>query len=180
MLALDQRGTGLSSALSAATIRVRGDEDAQVDYLKLFRADSIIRDCEAIRLALTHDYPEEKKQWSVTGQSFGGFCETTYLSFFPEGLKEVFMFGGLPPLVDQPDQVYASLYPRVLKRNAEYYEKYPDDVARVKQIVAWLNLVNEEAVKGQVPFKVTTTGRKFLQLGMAFGTHGGFDSVHGT
>lgn len=33
----------------------------------------------------------------------------TYLSLFPHGLKEVFITGGLPPLVDQPDTVYDAL-----------------------------------------------------------------------
>lgn len=40
------------------------------------------------------------------GQSFGGFCAITYLSFHPEGLKEVFMTGGLAPLISYPDPVY--------------------------------------------------------------------------
>jgi hypothetical protein len=40
------------------------------------------------------------------GQSFGGFCAITYLSFYSEGLKEVFITGGLAPLVDKPQQVY--------------------------------------------------------------------------
>ena len=50
-----------------------------------------MRDCEAIRQALTAEYPEEKKKWSIMGQSFGGFCSLTYLSFHPEGLRESFM-----------------------------------------------------------------------------------------
>jgi hypothetical protein len=63
--------------------------------MKSFRADSIVKDCEAIRQALTVDYPEDQKKWSIMGQSFGGFCSTTYLSFYPEGVKEAFLFGGL-------------------------------------------------------------------------------------
>lgn len=70
----------------------------------------LVRDCEFIRKALLGDRenPEDQK-WTILGQSFGGFCAVTYLSFFPEGLKEVFLTGGLPPLVDQPDPVYESL-----------------------------------------------------------------------
>ncbi len=30
----------------------------------------------------------------------------TYLSFHPEGLKEVFITGGLAPLIDNPDENY--------------------------------------------------------------------------
>lgn len=61
MLYLDQRGTGLSSPISAATLALQGDPHRQADYLKLFRADSIVKDCEAVRKALTSDYPTELK-----------------------------------------------------------------------------------------------------------------------
>jgi len=52
----------------------------QAEYLRHFRADNIVRDCEALRKFLTADYPDEQKKWSVIGQSFGGFCAVTYLS----------------------------------------------------------------------------------------------------
>ena len=77
--------------MTASTLQMRGINDVQAKYLKLYRADSIVRDCEAIRQALTADYPEQKKKWSIMGQSFGGFCSLTYLSFYPEGLRESFM-----------------------------------------------------------------------------------------
>ncbi|HEY6889697.1 MAG TPA: alpha/beta fold hydrolase, partial [Solirubrobacter sp.] len=59
VLALDQRGTGRSTPVS-------GKETA--DYLKHFRADSIVRDAELLREALGVE------RWSILGQSFGGFC----------------------------------------------------------------------------------------------------------
>lgn len=77
ILYLDQRGTGLSTPVSAATLALQGDIHRQADYLKFFRADSIVKDCEAIRKTLTEDYPSELKKWSVFGQSFGGFCILT-------------------------------------------------------------------------------------------------------
>ena len=58
VLLLDQRGTGLSNAISQSSLQLRGDEKVQADYMKSFRADSIVKDCEAIRKALTADYPE--------------------------------------------------------------------------------------------------------------------------
>jgi hypothetical protein len=42
MLYLDNRGTGLSTPISAATLALQGDVHRQADYLKLFRADSIV------------------------------------------------------------------------------------------------------------------------------------------
>lgn len=66
-----------------------------------------VRDCEAIRKTLLgHKEDPEDQKWSILGQSFGGFCALNYLSFFPQGLKEVFLTGGLAPLVDRPDSVY--------------------------------------------------------------------------
>ncbi|KAF2198767.1 alpha/beta-hydrolase [Delitschia confertaspora ATCC 74209] len=176
LLFLDQRGTGLSNAISASTLQLRGDETVQAEYLKSFRADSIVRDCEAVRKALTADYPEEKKKWSVMGQSFGGFCATTYLSFYPEGLREVFLFGGLPPLVDGPDEVYRRLYKRVAERNKKFYEKFPEDVERVKRIVKFLGKFGEQTVR--VGEGGWLSPRRFLMLGLEFGRHGGIDAVH--
>ena len=41
VLQLDQRGTGLSTAISAGTLLDRGNVGDQVEYVKLFRADNI-------------------------------------------------------------------------------------------------------------------------------------------
>jgi proline iminopeptidase len=132
ILFLDQRGTGLSSTITAGTLALQGDAIKQAEYLKNFRADNIVRDCEAVRHCLTKDYPADQRKWSVLGQSFGGFCIVTYLSKLyvvtralflllpapltfllyhsPEGLKEAFITGGLAPLVDGPDRVYQRTY----------------------------------------------------------------------
>jgi hypothetical protein len=70
----------------------------------------IVRDCEVIRKVLLGGKEKaEDRKWTIMGQSFGGFCALTYLSFFSEGLKEVFLAGGLAPLVDSPDPVYEAL-----------------------------------------------------------------------
>lgn len=69
-----------------------------------------VRDCEFIRQALLgqKENPEDRK-WSLLGQSYGGWCSMTYLSFHPEGLKEVFLTGGLGGLFPNPDPDYARL-----------------------------------------------------------------------
>ena len=149
----------------------------QTEYMKSFRADSIVKDCEAVRKALTADYPEDKKKWSIMGQSFGGFCSVTYLSHYPEGVKEAFLFGGLPPMRDTPDGVYEKLYARVQERNEKYYAKYPEDVDRVKRIVKLLSRFGDTTVRVQGG-EGYLSARRFLQLGIYFGKHGGFDDVH--
>ena len=87
VLLLDQRGTGRSCPANRRTLTRLGPQ-AQADYLTHFRADSIVLDAELIRRELT-DEP-----WSVLGQSFGGMCTVTYLSFAPHGIREAFITGG--------------------------------------------------------------------------------------
>ncbi|KDR75490.1 hypothetical protein GALMADRAFT_68416, partial [Galerina marginata CBS 339.88] len=172
---LDQRGTGLSTPLSPETLpeNVKTDEEI-AQYLKHFRADNIVRDCEFIRKALlgNRESPEDQK-WTLMGQSFGGFCAITYLSFYPWGIKEVFITGGLAPLVDQPDVVYEALTHQVVKRNEVYYKKYPQDIKRVRNILAYL-----DSNQVTLPSGGHLTPSRWLQVGMTFGRHGGIDSIH--
>lgn len=138
MLYLDQRGTGLSTTITTATLALQGDARKQAEYLKLFRADNIVRDCEAIRETLTTGYPPELKKWSIFGQSFGGFCAFTYLSKYPQGLREAFTTGGVPPVGKTVDEIYSHTYETVSRRNALYYEKFPEDQGRVHNIVSFI------------------------------------------
>lgn len=177
VLCVDQRGTGLSTPITASTLGLRGDDDVQAQYLKSFRADSIVKDCEAVRKALTAELPEEKSKWSIMGQSFGGFCCTTYLSFYPEGIREAFIFGGLPPLVDGPDEVYQRLFRKVKERNEAYYSKYPEDMERVHQILRFLQRFGDTTVQDMTQ-EGYLTARRFLQLGLQLGCHGGLDTIH--
>jgi pimeloyl-ACP methyl ester carboxylesterase len=177
VLCLDQRGTGLSTPITASTLGLRGDDDVQAQYLRSFRADSIVKDCEAVRKALTADLPEEKRKWSIMGQSFGGYCCTTYLSFYPESVREAFVFGGLPPLVEGPDEVYRRLFKKVEQRNEAYYAKYPEDVERVQHILRFLQRFGDTTVQDMTQ-EGFLTARRFLQLGLQFGFHGGLDTIH--
>lgn len=111
------------------------------------------------------------------GQSFGGFCALTYLSFYPESLREAFLFGGLPPLVDGPDEVYRRTLKKVIKRNQQYYDKYPEDVERVQQITKLLQRFGDTTVRDTTS-QGFITARRFLQIGIHFGFHGGFDTIH--
>ncbi|KAF8806593.1 proline iminopeptidase, partial [Phlegmacium glaucopus] len=172
---LDQRGTGLSTPLSPDTLPPNVTTDEQIaQYLKHFRADSIVKDCEAIRQQLLGNKCSlEERKWTLLGQSFGGFCALNYLSFHHEGIKEVFLTGGLAPLVDQPDPVYRALAQRVIKRNTIYYEKYPQDIKRVRTIVAYL-----ESNQVTLPNGGHLTPGRWQQLGISFGAHGGIDEIH--
>ena len=169
VLLLDQRGTGRSTTVLYHTLARLESPEAQADYLKRFRTESIIEDAELIRRELLGS----DTQWSVLGQSYGGFCITHYLSAHPEGLKEVFITGGIPP-VDVPiDDVYRATYRRVLERNRQYFERYPEDVELVRRIV---NHLAENDVR--LPGGGRLTPRRFQQLGLQFGMSDGFELVH--
>ncbi|MCZ2134667.1 MAG: alpha/beta hydrolase [Burkholderiales bacterium] len=168
VLLLDQRGCGLSSPVTAQTLAALGDAQRQAAWLRHFRADNIVRDAEAIRRQLIGDEP-----WSVLGQSFGGFCAMRYLSSAPEGLREVLITGGIPPLTRTTDDIYRATYPRVRAKNLRYYARYPEDRQRVRDIVA--HLLDHEVT---MPRGGRLTPERFLQLGIAFGASDGFEAVH--
>lgn len=170
VLYLDQRGTGLSSAITAETLAlVSKDPKEQAEYLTHFRAPQIVQDAEAIRKALIGS-----EKWGVFGQSFGGFTALTYLSFYPAGLREVFATGGMAPITAPgPDDVYKRLYKQVEARNAVFFKKYPGDAERIQKIVAHLTKNPQELPSGG-----TLTVNRFRELGILFGGHGGLDSLH--
>jgi pimeloyl-ACP methyl ester carboxylesterase len=165
VLLLDQRGTGRSTPVGS---QIPGaTADAQAEYLTHFRADSIVRDAEAIRAELGVD------RWSVLGQSFGGFTTMTYLSIAPEGLREAFITGGLSPIGRPVDDVYRATYKRLIVQNRRYFERYPGDRARVDEI---LRRLEDEDVR--LPSGDRLTARRFRQLGLWLGDSAGFELLH--
>lgn len=168
VLLLDQRGTGNSTPLNAQTLARLTDAREMANYLKHFRADSIVRDAEWVR---THWLGGEK--WSVLGQSFGGFCVTHYLSTAPHGLREAIITGGLPPLGLSVDEVYRATYARVLDKNRRFFERYPEDAARAQAVADYL-----AAHRVTLPTGDPLSVRRFQQLGLGFGGSGGFETAH--
>jgi pimeloyl-ACP methyl ester carboxylesterase len=164
VLMLDQRGTGRSSPIGTLAGRTPAEQAA---YLAHFRADAIVRDAEWIRGALGVE------RWSVLGQSFGGFCVTTYLSLAPEALREAFLTGGLPALGPRIDEIYAYTYARVLDRTRRYYERYPADRDRVRRIHE--RVANRELT---LPSGDRLTWRRFRQLGHLLGMSDGAEQLH--
>jgi pimeloyl-ACP methyl ester carboxylesterase len=164
ILLLDQRGTGRSIPIG----EIPGDTPAdQADYLTHFRADAIVRDAERIRAELGVE------RWSVLGQSFGGFCTMTYLSIAPEGLREAFITGGLAPIGRPVDDVYRATYVRLIEANRRYFERYPQDRDRVRDIHR--RLAEEEVL---LPSGDRLTPRRFRQLGLWLGDSAGFELLH--
>lgn len=134
VLLLDQRGTGRSTPATAATLARRGDAAAQAEYLTHFRADAIVADAELIRRRLVG----EDGRWHVLGQSYGGFCSLTYLSFAPEGLASVMLTGGLAPVAVVADDVYAATYRTVERKNERFHAAFPWARARLEEVAAFV------------------------------------------
>ncbi|HWM39433.1 MAG TPA: alpha/beta fold hydrolase, partial [Streptomyces sp.] len=161
---LDQRGTGRSTpvgVLPGMTPR------QQADYLTHFRADAIVQDAEWIRAELGVE------NWSVLGQSFGGFCTLHYLCRAPHGLREAFFTGGLPPVGRHPDEVYRATYTTMLERSRRYYRRYPADRDRVLSL---LELLDSQDVR--LPGGDRLTPRLFRQTGNILGMSDGAERLH--
>lgn len=167
VLMLDQRGTGLSTPANRQTLPLVGDTAAQADYLSHFRATDIVADAELIRHALASG------PWSIFGQSFGGFCALSYLSFAPEGVKEALVTGGLGPLSGPADQVYQATFKRLRSRNAEYFAKYPRDRDTLTRIMHHVEQVPE-----QLPTGERLTPERLQMLGNFLGGNTRFDALH--
>ncbi|KND95095.1 Proline iminopeptidase [Tolypocladium ophioglossoides CBS 100239] len=176
VLYLDHRGVGMSTPVSAAMLAKVGDADAQASYLRLMRQDNTVRDCEAVRKCLTDGWPAAKAPWSIFGQSYGGFVSVSYLSMHPEGLREVFLTGGLAPVGKTADQVYEATFRKTVKRNLEYFAKFPEDSEVLHQLAAYIE--GKEGGRVPLPSGGTLTVPRLLTIGIAFGGHGGFDNVH--
>ncbi|MEN3280703.1 MAG: hypothetical protein V7607_1843 [Solirubrobacteraceae bacterium] len=164
VLMLDQRGTGRSTPVGALPGLTPSE---QAERLTHFRADAIVRDAEWIRRELDVD------RWSVLGQSFGGMSTITYLSLAPEGLREAFITGGLPPFGERIDDVYRATYARVLERNRRYYHRYRGDRARVRALHE--RLATEDV---RLPSGDRLTSRRLRQLGQLLGMSDGAEKLH--
>ncbi|MCM3301416.1 alpha/beta hydrolase [Streptomyces pseudogriseolus] len=168
VLLLDQRGTGASTPANRQTLPLRGGPAEQADHLTHFRSDAIVRDCEAIRPQVTGG-----ARWTVLGQSFGGFCTVAYLSMAPEGLETALITGGLPSLDAHADDVYRAAYPRIERKVAAHYARYPQDVERARRIAD--HLLTHDVV---LPNGYRFTVEAFQSLGLMLGSGDGSHRLH--
>jgi len=162
---LDQRGTGRSTPVGPVIPGATPQD--QATYLTRFRADAIVHDAEHIRKELGVE------RWTLLGQSFGGFTAMTYLSIAPGGLREVLITGGLAPVGRSPDDVYAATWRKLIDKNRAYFERYPEDRARVRDIARRLDSEEHRLPNGE-----RLTARRFRQMGMWLGNSAGWELLH--
>ena len=161
--------------------KVQTAVDEVTEYMAQFRADNIILDAELIRDALmappTFDAipNNDPKPWGCSlGQSYGGFCQMTYLSMVDHPPRIMLFTGGIAPMLSDTIDVYEKLWYRVKERNLRYYEMYPGDIELVKVIVQKLL---HQPVK--LPSGGRLTARRFLSLGISLGgSPSSFSSLH--
>lgn len=161
---LDQRGTGLSTPVGDADLE-RGSE-AVAEYLTHLRADSIVRDCEAMREHLSAE------TWSVLGQSFGGFTTLAYLSTDADSLADVFITGGLSTVDRHPDEVYALCYDKMRSASERYYRRFPEHRDVMRRLV-------DRAAAGEIvlPDGEVVSPSRLRSVGSALGTNDGWQTV---
>ena len=163
----DQRGTGRSTPFTG-TVAARFSAEEGARRLSLHRADSIIRDLEALR---QRGYGG--RRWWTLGQSYGGFLTLHYLSTFPEAVAGSVVAGGLPGLAAGPDDVYERTFPRTLAKNTEFHQRFPHLSERIQRVA---DLLREQDVR--LPGGDRLTVRRFQTIGSDFGMGSGFDRVH--
>jgi len=163
----DQRGTGRSTPLSGTDLAHRSPE-AGAKLLAAHRADSIVRDFEALR---ERHFPG--RQWWTLGQSYGGFLTMQYLSHFPESVVASAVTGGLASLEPDAAAVYARTFPRIAAKNQQFQARHPHLIPRIARIADLL-----EAEDVRLPSGDRLTVRRFQTLGFDFGMKVGFDRVH--
>ncbi|NLS08557.1 alpha/beta hydrolase [Nesterenkonia sp. MY13] len=172
ILMLDQRGTGLSTRLDRHHLAQRGTPEEQAQYLRNFRADSIVQDAEALRRQLGI------KSWTVFGQSYGGFCTLTYLSLAPEHMDRALFTGGLAPLTGPADRVYQQTYARMRARNEEHFERFPQDREALDRVVEHLRARVDAGDPVHLLDGSELTVSRLQMLGMTLGGNTRVDSLH--
>lgn len=161
---LDQRGTGRSTAVNDAILE--HGTDAVAEHLTHLRADSIVRDAEALRQHLGAE------TWNVLGQSFGGFTTLAYLTTDAASLDRVYFTGGLSTVDRSPDEVYALCYDKMRDASERYYRRFPEHRDRMRRLV---DLASAGAIT--LPDGEVVSASRMRSIGSALGTNDGWQSV---
>ncbi|AZA14090.1 alpha/beta fold hydrolase [Corynebacterium choanae] len=167
LLLLDQRGTGYSTPLDQHSPELATYSDEQLaEVLAGLRADAIVDDCEAFREYFGLD------QVSLVGQSYGGFCATTYMSKYPDKLDKVYLTGGLPATDCGIDDVYRATYAALAARHEQFFAQFPFAEQAIRQLSQYLD---ENDVR--LPNGVRLTSRMFRTVGINLGRDTGFATL---
>ncbi len=171
VLLLDQRGTGRSTPQTRHVLTGLSPQQA-ADRLALFRADSIVDDCEVLRRHLLGDV-----RWTVLGQSFGGFCVWTYLSRAAHGLAAGYVTGGIPPVGTGVDDTYRATYADLARRVAVLDEVQPQVRVVLAEVARHLDRVAGTPDAERLPGGEPLTTARLRGVGHVLGMANGIDTL---
>lgn len=167
LVLLDQRGTGLSTPIGHPD-RIPGSTvAAKAHHLTHFRADAIVRDCELLREHLGIE------QWSLLGQSFGGFTSIAYLSTHASSVASALITGGLVAVGVGPDEIYTATLATMHDKSERFYRRFPGDRDRMRRA---LDLAR--AGELTLPHGDPLTPRQLRSVGGHLGRDGGDQTLH--
>lgn len=161
VILLDQRGTGRSTHIDQST-----PEYISTYHLSRLRADYIVRDAEVLREKLGI------KKWAAYGQSFGGFCISTYISLFPDSIDHALITGGIPGIDNTADEIYHHTFNQLRKRSEIFYRRYPSVENAIRTVAAHLESHEEFLPSGE-----RLTSRRFRTLGINLGREHGMQHL---
>lgn len=159
VILLDQRGTGRSHRIDASS----DPADYASARLAQLRQEYIVEDAEALRQALGVE------KWALFGQSFGGFCITSYLARHPESITEAYLTGGLPSVDTHVDDVYRATFAKLSARQEGFFAQVPWANNRIREIADHLSNVEEVLPTGE-----RLTSRRFRTIGIGLGRGEGY------
>ena len=168
VILLDQRGTGRSSRIEASRMGSFAPPEKLAETLCFYRADSIVRDAEHVRKQCFGG-----TKWETLGQSYGGFITMTYLSLAPEGLSACYVTGGLPGLETKAEDIYRRTFPRAREKTRRFYERYPDEKARIGRVAD--HITQNDIL---LPDGDRLTVKRLQIIGIDFGMAPGFENIH--
>ncbi|MFM7969413.1 alpha/beta fold hydrolase [Aeromonas sp. A-5] len=166
VLLLDQRGTGMSSPISADALAKMTPRAGGVSR-------PFSRRQHSARCRVHPAGAQPKHRWSLLGQSFGGFCSLTYLSLFPDSLHEVYLTGGVAPIGRSADEVYRATYQRVADKNRAFFARFPHAQAIANRLATHLHRHDVRLPNGQ-----RLTVEQLQQQGLDLGASGAFEELY--
>lgn len=158
---LDQRGTGRSTRIDR-----HGDPSLlDATHLAHLRASDIVADAEAFREHLGIE------RWDVLGQSFGGFCITTYLSQHPDAIRYAYITGGLAGF-GPAEEIYRATFAALQRRHERFHDLVPFADGRIREICHHLDNSDERLPTGE-----RLSSRRFRTIGIELGRAAGFENL---
>ena len=135
---MDERGTGRSHKIDRTT-----PERITADMLAHLRPPDVAADAEAMRQHLGLE------QWDLLGNSFGAACASSYLSYFPSGLRRVHLAGAVPEPEMDVDAFNRLTFHLLAERQQQLFRAIPWMKDRAEEVADHLDNHDERMPTGE-------------------------------